>query len=316
MTDDLPEPMVPPECDLRGMPFMPLDLVRLFDSDLYAISTGDEFKAAFTLWGKSFLQRPSASLPADDRVLAHLSGAGSTWKKVRDMALHGWVKCSDGRLYHPVVAEKAREAWQSRLALRARTEAARQARLAKRNNEHESVTTDNVTLSVTETATTSVTDNVTTNATQSKGQGQGQGQDREERKKEFSPPPSLASDRRAEPHVPLASLAVRSQDSAEFQQFWQKYPRREGKGAARQAFAKARKSASFDAILAALDRPWPNDPRFVPHPATWLNQQRWLDEIDATDPVLRAAGLDENGNPLRQNGPQPLGVLALSEPLR
>ena len=38
-----PEPLTPPECDLRGMPFMPLDIVRLFDSDLYALSTGDEF---------------------------------------------------------------------------------------------------------------------------------------------------------------------------------------------------------------------------------------------------------------------------------
>lgn len=135
-------------------------------------------------------------------------------------------------------------------------------------------------------------------------------------KKKSKKEPPTPTGRHAEPSGPLASLAVRAQDSAEFQQFWQKYPRREGKGAARKAFAKARKSASFEAIMGALDRTWPTDPRYIPHPATWLNQQRWLDEIDATDPVLRAAGLDENGNPLRQNGPQPLGILALSEPSR
>ena len=112
------EPLTPPECDLRGLSFMPLDLVRLIDSDLYALSSGDEFKAAVTLWARSWLQVPAASLPDDDRVLAHLSGAGSKWKKVKAMALRGFVKCGDGRLYHPVVAEKAKEAWAHRLKQR------------------------------------------------------------------------------------------------------------------------------------------------------------------------------------------------------
>lgn len=89
---------------------MPLDVVRLGDSDLFALSTGDEFKAAVALWCKSWLQVPAASLPTDDRVLAHLSSAGAKWKKVKAIALRGWVECSDGRLYHPVIAEKAIEA--------------------------------------------------------------------------------------------------------------------------------------------------------------------------------------------------------------
>jgi len=109
---DLPEPMTPAECDLRGMPFMPIDVIRLLDSDLFALATGDEFKAAFALWGKSWFQVPAGSLPVDDRVLAHLSGhRGGPWSDVRDMALRGWTQCSDGRLYHPVVAEKAIDAW-------------------------------------------------------------------------------------------------------------------------------------------------------------------------------------------------------------
>jgi hypothetical protein len=114
------EPMTPPDCDLRGLPFMPLDVARLSDSDLVALSTGDEFKAAVILWCKSWLQVPAASLPDDDRVLAHLTGLGPRWKKVRPMALHGWVKCDDGRLYHPVVADKAREAWKHRQSQRER----------------------------------------------------------------------------------------------------------------------------------------------------------------------------------------------------
>lgn len=108
------EPLTPPDCDLRDFAFMKMDVMRLLDSDLFALSTGDEFKAALALWCKSWMQIPAASLPDDDRVLAHLSGAGSKWKKLRPMALRGWVKCSDGRLYHPVVAEKALDAWETR----------------------------------------------------------------------------------------------------------------------------------------------------------------------------------------------------------
>ncbi|MGO2959288.1 MAG: DUF1376 domain-containing protein [Acetobacter sp.] len=116
----MPEPLTPADCDLRGFPFMPLDVARLIDSDLFALSTGDEFKAAVALWCKSWIQLPAASLPDDDRILAHLSGAGARWKKIRGMALKGWIKCLDGRLYHPVISEKAAQAWKSRIAQRER----------------------------------------------------------------------------------------------------------------------------------------------------------------------------------------------------
>jgi len=38
------------------------------------------------------------------------------------MALRGFVKCNDGRLYHPVIAEKVKDAWQMRLRQRERSE--------------------------------------------------------------------------------------------------------------------------------------------------------------------------------------------------
>lgn len=113
--DSLPEPLVPAEVDLRGLDWMELDVVRLMDSDMFALSTGDEFKAAVALWCKSFHQKPGGSLPDNDKVLAELSRAKS-WKKVKAVALRGWFKCSDGRLYHKVVAEKALKAWPIRQA--------------------------------------------------------------------------------------------------------------------------------------------------------------------------------------------------------
>lgn len=183
MDTNLPEPMTGADCDLRGMPYMPLDIVRLFDSDLYALSSGDEFKAALTLWGKAFLQVPAGSLPSDDRILAHLSGAGVRWAKLRPMALRGWVLCSDGRLYHPVVSEKARDAWRIRCERRTRTEAARRARHTAKN-EPEQPAAEALSGSV----TTSVTENVTerpdvtvTGSKRSKVKGT------EERKEEAAP---------------------------------------------------------------------------------------------------------------------------------
>lgn len=113
MAEPLPEPLVPADVDLRGMPWMPVDTVRLLDSDLFALSTGDEFKAAVALWCKAWQQKPAGSLPSDDRVLAHLSGA-KQWKKVKSMAMRGFLLRRDGRWYHPVIADKALEAWQRR----------------------------------------------------------------------------------------------------------------------------------------------------------------------------------------------------------
>lgn len=115
--EQMPAPLTPPDCDLRDFAFMPLDVARLRDSDL-AIQVGaEEFRAAVLLWCAAWHQVPAASLPDDDKALAALAGYGrvvAEWRKHREGALYGWVKCDDGRLYHPVVAEKARDAWQAK----------------------------------------------------------------------------------------------------------------------------------------------------------------------------------------------------------
>lgn len=123
MSHNLPEPLVPEECDLRGLPYMPLDTLALLESDLFALSSGDEFKAAVTLWCRSWNQVPAGSLPADERILASLSMTGPAWASVREIALRGWMKCSDGRLYHPVLAPKVQKAWAGRVAQRKRAQA-------------------------------------------------------------------------------------------------------------------------------------------------------------------------------------------------
>ena len=116
------EPIVPACVDLRGLPYMPLDVNRLRDSQLAIAASGDEFRAAVLLWCASWNQVPAASLPADDATLAAYAGYGRDvkgWKKVKLGSMRGFVLCDDGRWYHPVVAEKAMEAWEERQEYRA-----------------------------------------------------------------------------------------------------------------------------------------------------------------------------------------------------
>ena len=115
MSDTPMKPLAPADCDLRDFAFLQLDVRRLLTSETWILGTGDERAAAMTLWLESWHQVPAASVPNNDRMLAHLSQAGANWPQVKQHALRGWVDGGDGRLYHPVVAEKALAAWIEKL---------------------------------------------------------------------------------------------------------------------------------------------------------------------------------------------------------
>jgi hypothetical protein len=70
-----------------------------------------------------------------------------------------------------------------------------------------------------------------------------------------------------------------------FASFWDAYPRRTGKGAARKAFAAAVAAGADPQVIVATASAYGDrchqlqkEPQFVPHPATWLNQERWEDD--------------------------------------
>ena len=71
-----------------------------------------------------------------------------------------------------------------------------------------------------------------------------------------------------------------------FETFWKLYPKKKGKGEARKAFAKALKKTTLEILVEAVNKQkqqtqWKRDAgQFVPYPATWLNQERWEDEVD------------------------------------
>lgn len=73
----------------------------------------------------------------------------------------------------------------------------------------------------------------------------------------------------------------------QFEAFWTAYPRRIGKHAAWRAWQRLAPDADIiSAIMTAVDaqkrsEQWTRDNgRYIPHPATWLNQRRWLDDVD------------------------------------
>lgn len=111
-------PPISGEVDLTDFPFMPLDVRQLRDSRFASLADGEAFRCGVLLWCAAWHQLPAGSLPDDDVELANLAGFGRAvkeWKRVRDGALYGWEKCSDGRLYHRVVVEAAKNAWRSKL---------------------------------------------------------------------------------------------------------------------------------------------------------------------------------------------------------
>lgn len=130
-------PLTPAGCDLRDFPFMPLHVARLRDSDLAAEAAPEACWYAVLLWAASWHQIPAASLPDNDAALARLIGLGRdlrTFRKHKADAMRGFVLCADGRLYHPIVADQARAAWESKLQQRWRSECAR---IKKQNQRHD-----------------------------------------------------------------------------------------------------------------------------------------------------------------------------------
>lgn len=77
-----------------------------------------------------------------------------------------------------------------------------------------------------------------------------------------------------------------------FSTFWSAYPNKTGKGAALKAFQRVKPDdALLDTMLSQLELmraspQWQSDGgRYIPNPATWLNQRRWEDEVRGSPPA-------------------------------
>ena len=125
----LPAPLTPADCDLRGLEYMPLLGTHLFGSEFNALATDAEYRAAERLWWAAWNQQPAGSLPNNDLALCKFAGKGDDaaavkrWLKIKPRALHGFVLCSDGRLYHRFLCKQAVIAWEKRMEDRLKHEA-------------------------------------------------------------------------------------------------------------------------------------------------------------------------------------------------
>lgn len=319
--DKLIEPPIDPEADLRDFPWLPLDHRRLTRSDLMWSVTADEFRAAVALWCEAWQQVPAGSLPDDDRVLAGLAGCGrgaaaiAEWQTLRAGALRGFVKATDGRLYHLVLVEKAVDAWQRKQGAaaekRAHAEKMKRWREQKAKAGQDDSANTGVTVAQSEAKRSRddhanpsrdghVTDTCDDHVTSLKRTGTGT---RTGNKDHSLPQPPVEGEvdstkpkRKAKPVT----------YSAMFEAFWAVYPRKVGKVEAAKAFERALDLIGTDDAAAKLcaaatlyrGRMKGKDEQYVAHPSTWLNQGRWDD----------VAGTPEDDTPIWKRGANQLGV--------
>lgn len=107
--------------------------------------------------------------------------------------------------------------------------------------------------------------------------------------KKVSPTPPSKTQNPVPPSPPKGGSSPKANG---FDRFWEAYPRKVGKGAARKAYDRAASKlqsedrAPLATMLAALERVIPtwDDPEFIPHASTWLNGERWDDEPELPPP--------------------------------
>ena len=81
--------------------------------------------------------------------------------------------------------------------------------------------------------------------------------------------------------------------SVEFESFYQAYPRKTAKVEAYEAWKKSKRRPELPVLITAIEKQkqskqWREE--IIPHPATWINQERWNDEGMQT--VRKPAGLN------------------------
>lgn len=192
-----------------------------------------------TMW------RADGRLPNDDKKLARIASCTpSRWAKIRDEVMEFFVVEGDEITNHRLTIELKKASEKSIKRAEAGTKGGR-AKSLKSNNRAKA------------------------NAT---------------RLPEHSSEPEPDTTVTNVPVVLDRAKPTRAEIASGFLTFWTVYPKKVGKDAAARAFSKA--MARIDdaeplaVILAGVERALPgwDEPKFIPHPSTWLNEGRWEDE--------------------------------------
>jgi uncharacterized protein YdaU (DUF1376 family) len=252
--------------DVSDFPYMPLYIARLQRSKAWLVCKRDPALAFYSLnlWMRAWHEVPAGSIEDDDDILADAAMADpKTWDKIKEKVLRGWER-RDGRLFHGFVTTIAESSFEAKTKQRRKTSAATEALARKRHDnrdDHRDDDRDDDRAAI-------VTD---TKGREGKGKGKGEGEGEEKGQGELG---SLRS-----PCARVSAAEQAREAEAAFDRFWPNYPRRDGKGHARKAFVKALTKTDEATIIAGLDRyRFSPDPQYIPMPATWLNEERWLSE--------------------------------------
>jgi hypothetical protein len=274
---------------------------RLGRSEFNARVSDAAWRAGHNLWWSAWNSVPAASLPNDEVALTRYADLGrdtKAFRRIRDDALHGFVLCNDGRLYHPFLAELALAAWEERLAYRAsrvsdreRLRRWREAKRLRAGTHPETPIETHPETSAETSAETPCRNGDETRFDRSKTGEDRRGEDRKDSKREDA----NASFARAG----AAGRSRRFLKESGFDEWYNAYPLKVSKGDAEKAWTKALKIASFKELMDGLNNYKQNKPDDIAwaYPASWLNKKRWLDEPP------NAGGIKHE--PDRPNGPPP-----------
>jgi hypothetical protein len=82
---------------------------------------------------------------------------------------------------------------------------------------------------------------------------------------------------------------------AEFNEWWDSYPRKVGKLAAMKAYEKARRMATAKELREGVGRYIQHKPNYADyaHPTTWLTQGRWMDSYEAPAKARQLSSFEE-----------------------
>ena len=162
-----PQPPIGQEVDCTDLDGFMLNVERLMASELVALSSHEVIGAALMLWCRAWKQRPAASLPNDDKVIAAFARMPlPRFRRLRDEVLRGFTLCSDGRLYHSTLAREAVNAYERKLAFQRKRETEAERLRKWRSGKHETPI---------ETRFTSSAETPIETRFVPEGQGQGQG---------------------------------------------------------------------------------------------------------------------------------------------
>lgn len=284
----LPAPLTPSDCDLRSYDWFPLFHKRLQRSAWWLRASAEAKATSVELWCEAYQQVPAASLPNEDIELATAAGFGrrdvASWLLLKQEVMSPWILCSDGRWYHPVLAEVARDAWAIRDEKR-RKERDKKARQRERQRLNEGGSPDSP-----EGKPPSVPPGTDPGCPPISGGHGTTGQDKTRQDIEgggAKAPPLLA------PEEAIGTDRI----ADAFEVFWQTYPKRTEKPRALKGYRAALKAldGSLTERIAFLQQQaerfrdhFGEESHFAVPPTTWLKDQRWHDELKPRRPAAGA----------------------------